>query len=277
MGDLDALKAIERMRRRTAASGRAFAWLNLGSAVLIAVYLGLFVTLFAIDTTESGSRVANLLLPTVLLHSAIVEGARERAGIHRRKDAADVVVLVLGLAFVLAIFALVIIGIVDDAPVPIWLGPVAGALAVPLLAGLPAVRLLRIERARAEADDDGQHAWPTGPLSRPARMLSLAVAGLLAVVVAAQGAAVTSLLTSVLVLVAVVVALAAQGSRWSLARAGVEWSRRHWSGFAGSVLLVFASAAVIVVTGEPSLPGTIGLGLLTAAPLTAAVLIPRAA
>ena len=269
MDDHDALRAVARMRLRTAASGRALAWLNLWSGVMLGAYVGLFATILTLDPIDTGSQPSQMLLPVVLLHSAIIEGAKERSGIHRQLRAADIVVVVLTIVIVVALFAVSFLA----APSP-WFGLAAGVVGLLVCSAVPAARLLRIEHARR--GEPVAPDWPTSPLSRPALVLTLSAAALLGMVALGQAGAIASLAIIGAVFILLFVALAAKETTWSLARAGLEWGRRHWSGFGASVLLLFGDVALVTFTGPQPLPIAATVAALVAAPLALSTLPRRA-
>jgi len=269
MDDHDALRTVARMRLRSAASGRAFAWLNLWSGVMLGAYVGLFATILTSDHVDADSQPSQMLLPVVLLHSAIVEGAKERAGIHRQLRAADIVVIVLASVIVVAILAVSFLG----TPAP-WFGLAAGAVGLLVCSAVPATRLLRIERARR--GEPLAPDWPSSPLSRPVLALTLSAAVLLGMIALGQGGAIASLAILVAVVVLLFVALAAKETAWSLARAGLEWGRRHWAGFGASVLLLFGDVALVTFAGPQPLPIAAAVAALVAAPLAVSALPRRA-
>jgi hypothetical protein len=269
MDDHDALRAVARVRLRAAASGRAFAWLNLWSGVMLGAYIGLFTTITTVGPVPTDAQPSQMLLPVLLLHGAIVEGAKERAGIHRPLRAADIVMLVLAIAVVIALFAASLLG--ASAP---WFGPAAGVIGLLVCSAVPLTRLLRIERARR--GEPLAQDWPTAPLSRPALVLTLGAAALLGATVVGQGGAIASLAIIGAVLVLLFVALAAKETAWSPARAGLEWGRRQWAGFGVSVFLLFGDVALVAFAGPQPFPAAVALAALVAAPLALSALARRA-
>lgn len=268
MDGLEALRTVERVRQRSATRGRAFAWLNLWTGIMMGGYLALFAALVSLDATGD---TGQMLLPAVLLHGSLIEGAKERAGVHRQLRAVDIVMLVLAVILIVAVMAVAIV-----ATPPWWFAPVVGATGLLLFSAIPAARLARIERARSAAAPAPGDDWPVEPLGRPASCVTLGAAVILGAVAAGQGGPVISLAIIVVVFVLVVIALAAKETSWSLAGAGLAWGRRHWAGFGASVLLLFADIGVIASVGPQPLPVALAVGAVVAAPLTLSALPRRA-
>lgn len=266
MDDLEALRTVERVRQRSAARGMAYEWVNLWFGALLGVYIGFLTTLTAIAEQPS---VTQMLIGALVLHSAILEGARERSGLRRALRAGDITMLVLGIVLVLASLGLSIV-----VSLPAWWGAVIGVLGIAVFAGLPATRLRRMQRSGAASAQPVLSEWPTAQLSRPASTLTVATAALLGAIAIGQGEPGASLAVLGLVLVLLFVALAAKESPWSLARVGMEWGRRHWVAFAASVLLLFVDVALIALGGSQSPPLAFAIGAVVAAPLAVAAL-PR--
>ncbi len=118
--------------------------------------------------------------------------------------------------------------------------------------------------------------WPSEPLSRPARVLTIAAAALLGAIALGQGDPATSLGLLLLVIVAMFVALAAKETPWSLARVGMEWGRRHWAAFGVAALLLFGDVALIALAGRQPLPVAVAIGVVVAAPVVLTALPRRA-
>ncbi len=266
MDDLEALRTVERVRQRSTARGRAYEWVNLWFGALLGLYIGLMTTLTA--TAENPS-VTQMMIAALVLHSAILEGAREHSGVRRGFRAGDIIMLIVSVTLILSSLALSIL-----VALPAWSGAVVGALGAAVFSAAPAVRLRRMQRSAAASGRAAAAEWPSEPLSRSARVLTLAAAVLLGAIAVGQGHPVASLGVLMLVLVAMFVALAAKESPWSLARVGMEWGRGHWTAFGVSVLLLFGDVALIAFVGQQALPVALAIGIVVAMPVALGAL-PR--
>ncbi|GMA27445.1 hypothetical protein [Arenivirga flava] len=268
MDDLEALRTIERVRQRSSARGSAYEWVNVWFGVLLGLYIGLLTTLTAIAEDPA---VTQMMIAALVLHSAILEGAREHSGVRRGLRAGDIIMLVASLVLIVSSLALSIL-----VSLPAWSGAVVGAVGAAVFAAAPAVRLQRMQRSAAASGRTTTAEWPTEPLSRSARILTAAAAALLGAIAVGQGHPVASLGILLLVIVAMFVALAAKESPWSLARVGMEWGRGHWAAFGLSVLLLLGDVALIALAGPQTLPVALAIGVVVAAPVALSALPRRA-
>ncbi len=268
MDDLEALRTVERVRQRSSARGRAYEWVNLWFGVLLGLCIGLLTSLAAVAEDPAATQ---MVIAALVLHAAILEGAREHSGVRRGLRAGDIVLLIAGVTLIVSSLALTML-----VSLPPWSGLVVGAVGAVVLAAAPAVRLRRMRRSAVMSGRTAAAEWPSEPLSRPARVLTIAAAALLGAIAVGQGDPATSLGLLLLVIVAMFVALAAKETPWSLARVGMEWGRAHWAAFGVAVLLLLGDVALIALAGRRSLPVALAIGAVVAAPVLLTALPRRA-
>ncbi|MEZ3162055.1 hypothetical protein AB1K54_16180 [Microbacterium sp. BWT-B31] len=261
-----ALDTVRSVRERAGGMPRPFAWLLLWGAVLISAYLGVWLFISAVGPSSTWVTIS-LLLPTVLLYSLLVQGARERFGSRLRFRRTTVAVAVA--AIVLVFFGLGGISLFGGG-YPWWIAPLFTGIALVILGAKPALLLLRHRTCEGSGDP-----WRSSPLGLPAKVLTSAFGCFFGLSVGLGGAPIAQWALTMAGLLLFVVAASAPRARWGIARAGYEWGRLHWIAFGVTVAAVYAVAIVGSVAPSPPVAVSIACGILIAIPLIVAALLPR--
>lgn len=260
----DAVRSVEHVRARSARAPRGDAVTQLAYSVMFAAYVGVFIYT---GSTEGGHAVLGgntmaMLLPPIIISSALITGAGERHG--RRARIGGPYWWGIG-AFAAAILAVMVWGL--RAGYPWWLSIVYAAATLVLFGAPPLIRILR--RGGASPGDA-----PRGPLSPGVRTITL----LLGI---SFGALCLSVLVPVvmwgvtmLVMMGALVVLAARATAWSLHQVGYEWAWPQWTAFglATGVMFLFAVLMVAGVAATPLIAGV--AAALAAGPLVIAAYFP---
>lgn len=251
---------------------RSQATLSLWGALVVAVYVGVFLITFGgrtvHETVSSGGnyQYANILLLPLLVFSFLVNGARERGGIQRKPSRHSWVIYVPILVGFIALAVLSLVGV----GYPWWLN-----LLVPLLLFVTmAITPLR-ELRQAVKTPETEH-WITKPLSRPTRWTT-AVIGVTFGLLVATSTSRWFLILSIIAYMLILGALIGLRTRWGLPRTGYEWGPSQWVAFGLATGVLFLDVALLTFTPWMTTAVAIIAGVLVAAVMVLAALFPRAA
>lgn len=236
----------------------------------MAVYVGVFLFSFGGRSLEEatpglGTYSTSLLVFPILLFSSLASGARERFGVRTTPSPRYWIVVGIILASFLVLLVLAVVGI----SYPWWL---TMFLPVALFAGMAFGPVRQLRKARTPDDQ----RWVNEPLSRPARWTTAVTGTTLGAVAAVSPQPwfpVVQVVASLLILVAII----GYRSRWGLARTGFEWGPIHWVAFAVTVGILFALTALLVRTDWITAWVAVALGVIAAAIMITAALLPTRA
>lgn len=266
----DALARVAAVADRTAEHSRPHAWMLLWGAALTGAYVALLLALSAAGPSSDLSvLVFGLMLPTMLIYSAVVAGARERFGVRLRVSPLQWVVLTA-----LGVGCALVGGIgLFGGGFPVWVAFVGG-LAMFLALGGPAAMTLFGPRATAPDADDAVSA----PLSRYARWFTVGIGAYLGLTTGSIAMPPLVVMAAATVgFVAILVFSLSPSASWSASRVGLEWGRIQWIGFAVATALMFSLAAVTIALGQlPTGPISFSCGLLVAGVMVIAAVLPKA-
>lgn len=250
---------------------RALAQLQLWGAVVLGVYVGVFLFSFgapAVDQVASvggGYVYTSILLFPVLLFSGLSGGARERFGIRRKASRGTGIAYVLFLAAFMALLVLTIAGI----PYPWFANLIVAALLFATLAAVPIRQLSkRVGVSLGER-------WVNEPLSIPVRWCTALIGAAAALVVGASTLQIFPVI-SVVVMLSLVLALIGWRASWGLPRAGYEWGPIHWSAFGVTMTVLFVMVLLLTRTTWITTPVAVTAGVFVLAIMLIAALLPRA-
>ncbi|CAN5247852.1 hypothetical protein BH11ACT4_BH11ACT4_15400 [soil metagenome] len=249
------LRSYDGVRAKVPGPPRAFLLLGLWAAVILAVYVGVFLLSLGgrpLNAAAPGpvyfSYVTIILFP-VLVFSSVVAGARERFGIRTKPT------LRYRIAYVLVCAGFITLGWLSIAGVPY---PWGLNLLLPLLLFLtmaagPIRQLLRKSAT-------GQAAWINKPLSRPARWSTAAIGAVSGLLVGTAASPQWFSIVSLAVTLALVVVLIGWRARWGLPWTGYEWGPIHWIAFGISTSVLFLVFLLLSRTDLVTLPISIAAG-----------------
>ncbi|WP_146071659.1 hypothetical protein [Cryobacterium sp. Y50] len=252
------LRSYEDVRNRVTLQGpsRAFALLMLWGAVVLAVYVGVFLFSFGgrpVDEVASGAGgfpYTGILLFPVLIFSSLVSGARERFGIRTKPAPGYWIAYGLIIAGFMTLAGLSIAGVSYP-----WRLNLLVAVTIFLTMSAGPIRQLR--RATTPNPD----RWMNEPLSRPARW-STALIGATAGLLAATSTLAWFPVVGATVMMALVVVLGGWRARWGLPRTGYEWGPIHWAAFGIAVGVLFLLTVLLSRTGWITTPISVATGVL---------------
>ena len=262
-GAAERLKAAEQVRQWVDSRGptRASAVLQLWGAIVLSIYFGVF--LLAYSSTMAGS--TTLLLFPVLIFSSVTSGARERFGIRGKPRGARLLPYAVVIAGVVVLFILNIVRI----DYPWWLNILVPAAMFVVLAAGPLRRIL------GSAQTPTEDRWQSLPLSRPARITTGLLGVATGLLVASTSEPLLYSVVQLAVMLVLLVVLIGWNTRWGLPRTGFEWGPIHWAAFGVTMATLFAVAALLARTDWVTPPVSVGAGILVAAIMIIASLLPR--
>ncbi len=253
------LRRHREVRDRAASQGpsRAFAFLMLWSAVLVSVYVAVYLLTFqsrsvgAGGLTGSASTLTFVLLVPFLIFSPLISGARERFRVRPGLPAPGYWVgyglLVAGF---MALGGLSIAGVVY----PWWLALALPAAAFVMLASRPVRRLLSETTPKSER-------WQNHPLTGPARRMTVAIGVMTGLIAATSTWRWFSIVVMAAMLLLIVVLIGSR-SRWGLPRVGYEWGPIHWASFAVATTVLFLLVVLFSLTTWVTIAVSVGAGIV---------------
>ena len=264
-----ALETVARVSERTGGLSRPHAWLLLWGSILVSVYLAIALAQVSNGgSPQTGTVVIGLMLPTLITFSSVVAGTRDRFASRLRLPATYWVPVAI--TFV-GYFVLTGVGTFGGG-YPWWVVLLAGVAAFVLLSAPTVAYLLRGSRAATTEDP-----WRSHRLTPTALVVTIGIGVYLGLTTALSSFILPVAIVSVVGLLALAVLSLAPGAKWSTARAGVEWGRTQWIGFAISTAIMFTLALATVFAGKAIAPPIAVLsGVLVLTTMVAAAVTPRA-
>ncbi|UYO96440.1 hypothetical protein OED01_12630 [Microbacterium sp. M28] len=265
---------IADLRARAVRMPRAHAVLQLAYAVFFAGYIGVFA--FA-GSAEGGAQAfggmtATLILPPVIISSALVSGANERFGRRVLLARADWIAVIL---FALSFVGTVAWGIVSESSAgtvggyPWWVALVLALMALVAFGVRPLIVILR-----TAAESDGRTKGRAIALSLPVRLTTAFLGVFFGLVCAVVFVPAIGWLVILLGMIIVVIALAVRHEPWGFANVGYEWRFPQWIAFGIASTIMFLLSVLIVAT-DAITPGiAAGAGALVAASLILSAFLP---
>lgn len=251
------LRNYEALRSRTSLQGpsRAFALFTLWSAIIVAVYVAVFLFSFGGQTANEvvgagGYSSSQILVFPVLLYSSLVRGARERFKIRTKPAPGHWIAYGLIIVGFMTLAGLRIAGV--NYPWSLNL-LVAVALFVTMATG--PIRQLR----RSPSSDADR--WGNEPLDRLAR-ISTTLIGIAAGLLASTITQAWFPLVSVMVMMSLGVVLIGWQARWGLPRTGYDWGAIHWMTFGIVVSVLFLMSVLLSHTNWMTTPISVAAGVL---------------
>ncbi|WP_158685404.1 hypothetical protein [Microbacterium halophytorum] len=239
---LQELARLERSASERAPS-RAYWWLMLWSAILISVYVAVFLATFGDSTTEdvserSGGYSATWVMMTpVIAFSALHSGARERFRIRTRPST------LYWCLYGLAAAGFIAAGVLDIAGIayPRWLNMLVPVVLLLTMAASP-VRHLVTSSPRSPA------SWGDSPLSGAARLMTVLLGAAIGLLLASSAITLAAAVSGAIAMVFLIVVLASWRSSYGLPRAGYQWHLIHWVSFGTSSAIVFVCVLLTTFT-----------------------------
>lgn len=262
------LRNHDDVRDRVAHRGpsRAFALLMLWSAIMLSVYVGLFLLAFGSrpldEMSSSAGRYSTMLVFPILVFSALVSGARERFSIRTKPSLGHWIAYGLIVAAFLGMLGAIVAGV----GYPWWLNILVPAALFVTMAARPIAQLQRA----ATPDSD---PWVSKPLSGPARATTVMIGAALGLIAATSSQPWFPLVNAAVMLLLVVV-LAGWRARWGLPRTGYEWGPVHWTGFGISTGVLFLLAVLLARTESVTAPISMTAGILILLVMLLASMVP---
>lgn len=262
-----ALQNVAAIRAQTARAPRGHALLQLAYSVLLSAYMGIVVFTGSMDGGASafGGTTMTLILPPIIVSSALVNGANERFGERMRVNAR------YWIAF--GVFALMLVlfmswGIIGNG-YPWWMALVTVAITLVLFGARPLSVILS-----SSSQSQPDNASPSPALSLPARLTTAFLGiflGLMCAVVLVPAAA---WLVLMLGLIVVLIAATARAASWGLLSTGHEWRLPQWAAFGIAAVVMFLLAVLIIVGGIVTPVLAVGAGVIVAVVLIVSVFVP---
>ncbi|AIY00682.1 hypothetical protein ART_1083 [Arthrobacter sp. PAMC 25486] len=266
------LRNYEALRSRTSLQGpsRAFALFTLWSAIIVAVYVAVFLFSFGGRTVNEvvsagGYSSSGILVFPVLLFSSLVRGARERFGIRTKPAPGHWIAYGLIIVGFMTLAGLSIAGV--NYP---WGLNLLVVVAIFVTMATGPIRQLR----RSPASDSDR--WGNEPLDRLAR-LSTTLIGVAAGLLAATITQAWFPLVSAVVMMSLVVVLIGWQARWGLPRTGYEWGPIHWMAFGIVVSVLFLLSVLLSHTSWITTPNSVSVGILVFLVMLIASFLPTRA
>lgn len=263
------LHSLEQLRKRveTQNPSRAFALLQLGSAIVLSVYVGVFLLSFGSrppeGTVADGYQYTSMILLPILMFSSLVIGARERFKVRKKPTIQSWVGSVVVLGSFMGLVVLTIIG----ASYPWWLNLLV-PVAMFVTMGAGPLRRLRLSRT-----SDSVH-WVTARLSRPARWTTGSIGAAAGLLAASGGQQMWFAVTSLGVMGALLVVLIGWQATWGLPRTGYEWAPIHWAAFGLTMTILFGLGVILSRTDWITIPVSVGAGVFIVAIMLTASFLP---
>lgn len=268
------LDRIAGLRARAERMPRGHAVLQLAIAVLFAGYIGVFAFTGSAEggVQAFGGTTATLILPPVIISSALVSGANERFGQRVLLTRADWIAVAL---FVFMVAAVFVWGIVADRypdtvdRYPWWVALVLAVVALVVFGARPLTVILHT---------DAQSADPVGErsvgLSLPARLTTAFLGVFFGLVCAVVFVPTLGWLVMMLGMMIVVIGLAVRNEPWGFANVGYEWRVPQWVGFGIASTIMFLLSVLIVATDAITPGVAASAGALVAASLILSAFLP---
>lgn len=251
------LENYEALRSRTSLQGpsRAFALITLWSAILLAVYVAVFLFSFGGRTVNEvvsagGYSVSGILVFPVLLFSSLVRGAQERFGIRAKPAPGHWIAYGLIIVGFMTLAGLSIAGL--NYPWGLNL-----LVAMALFATMATGPIRQLHRSPGSESD----RWWNEPLDRLARLSTTSIgvaAGLLAATITQTWFSIVS----AVVMMSLVVVLIGWQARWGLPRTGYEWGPIHWMAFGIVVSVLFLQSVLLSHTSWITTSISVAVGVL---------------
>ncbi|MGO1769017.1 MAG: hypothetical protein ACTHZX_03600 [Microbacterium sp.] len=250
---------------------RGYWLLTLGSAALLALYLGTYLFVFGnrtpVEASEQGEGylMTWVMLAPVLAFNSLVSGARERFSIRTRSGPLHWVLVGLCLAGFAVLGALSVV----DIAYPWWLNVLLPLALFAVMAAAPIRGLLATPRGPV-AD------WRAAPLSSPARLVTGIIGLVIGVLIATSAVPSAAMIAGLIAMVPlVIVMLLSWESSYGLPRVGYEWGPIHWGAFCIGAVVVFASVVLTTFTSWYGLSWSSSAGVLVVLVMGAAAMLPR--
>ena len=246
---------------------RGHALLQLVYTVLLAAYMGVFVFTGSAEGGASvfGGMTMTLVLPPIIVSSALVSGANERFRGRLRTTARQWVAL----GFFFAVLAVLLIwGIAGDG-YPWWISLLAVAVTLLIFGSRPLGVVLR---NRTVSDGDAPVHRRSLPV--PVRMTTILLGVYLALACAVVLVPTAAWFVTMFGMLAALVALSARTASWGLLRTGHDWRAPQWTAFGIAALVMFLLAVLIIATDLITPVVAFGAGALVAASLIVSAFLP---
>ena len=263
------LQQHDSVRARAERSGpsRGYAWLLILSALVLSVYVGVFLFAFyGFDpyTGTGGYSYTNLLVLPILLFSALVNGARERFSIRKKPSIAQWIAYLVTFAAFMILAGLSVAGV----SYPRWLNLlVAGAL----FAAIAVAPIRQLVSAHATTRSE---PWVNERLSVPVRWTTASIGVVVGVLAAASASTWFPIASSAIMLGSLIVALVGWRARWGLPRTGYEWEPVHWVVFGIAITLTFTLTALLTASTSTPIWLPLAVGASAFALMLTASLLP---
>lgn len=268
------LRRVDELRAQAKRMPREHAVLQLAIAVLFAGYIGVFVFTGSAEggLQAVGGITATLMMPPVIISSALVSGANERFGRRVLLTRADWIAVAI---FILLIAAVLVWGIAADRypatldRYPWWVALALAFVALVVFSARPLAVLLRTGAQSAEREDER-----TAVLSLPVRLTTTFLGVFFGLVCSVVFVPALGWLVMMFGVIIVVIGLAVRNEPWGLLNVGYEWRVLQWIAFgiAASTMLLLS---VLIVATDAVTPGrAVVAGSLVAASLILSALVP---
>lgn len=259
-----ALRAAERVRARATTIPRGHAVMQLLYAVMMSAYMAVFVYTGSSEggPDSFGGRTMALLLPPMILSSALIEGAAQRYG-GRLRPTRRYWMAAAAFGVMLAVFLLwALIG----GGYPWWLSLVSLVATLAVFGVRPVGVLLR--QGTAE-----HPATTPAPLPKGSRMTTIAIGFVLGgiCVTLSVPVAVWAMLMASMVLVLI---SAPATSSWGLRSTGWSWGVIQWSAFGVATGAMFLLATLTIATELIGPVISASVGVVIGASLLLAAFLP---
>lgn len=262
------LRDVEAIRAQPMPMPRGHALLQLGYTMLLAVYMGVFVYTGSAEGGASafGGTTMALVVPPIIVSSALVNGANERFAQRLRNTTRQWIAL----GFFFATFVGLLIWGIAGGGYPWWISLIAVAVTLGVFGARPLGIVLRA--AKKPMDDDAGESRQLLPL--PARVTTILLGIYLASACALVLVPIATWSLMVFGMLAIITSLSAQTASWGLLRTGHEWRRPQWVGFGVAALVMFLIAVLIIATHIVTPVVAVGAGALVAASVIGSAFIP---
>lgn len=242
----------------------------LWSAVLISVYLAVYLFLFGGSTVGAASAQPGGYTPTwviltpVLMFSGLVRGARERFHIRTKPSPLHWGLYALVLAGFVTLGALSMAGV----GYPWWLNAI---LPLVLLASMAATPI----RGLLTTTPESSPPWASVPLAAGVRIMTTLIGLANGVLLATFTHPLLAAFSGLTVMVLLFVVLLGWRSAWGLPRVGYEWGPIHWGAFAICTATQFTCVVFAAVTTWFTTPNSIAAGVLVLVVMGISAVLPR--
>jgi hypothetical protein len=268
------LRRIDELRAQVKRMPREHAVLQLAIAVLFAGYIGVFAFTGSAEggVQAFGGTTATLILPPVIISSALVSGANERFGKRVLLTRADWIAVAL---FVIMVAAVFVWGIVADRHpdtidrYPWWVALVLAVVALVVFSARPLSVILRTDAPTADRAEERSVG-----LSLPVRLTTAFLGVFFGLVCAVVFVPALGWLVMMLGMMIVVIGLAVRNEPWGFLNVGYEWRLPQWIAFGFASLVMFLLALLIAATDVVTPGIAAGAGALVAASLIVSALLP---